>query len=59
MAKIFPSTTQVDRFHLAVGMSALVAQVPSAARLTEAGPNAKTNTSAIVLFIFLPFQEFT
>jgi hypothetical protein len=57
MAKIFPSTTQVDKSHLAVGMSVLVSQVPSAARLTEDRPNAKTNTSEIVFFIALSFHK--
>jgi hypothetical protein len=53
MAYIFPFTTLVDKKPLAVGMSSFFVHVSSAARLTEARPNAKTNTSEIVLFISL------
>jgi len=38
-------------------MLAFLVQMPSAARLTEARPNAKTNTSKIVFFILLSFQK--
>jgi hypothetical protein len=58
MAYIFPSTTQVDNSHLPVGMGDFVVQMPSAARLTETRPNAKTTISNIlVVFISFSFQS--
>jgi hypothetical protein len=58
MAYIFPFTTLVDRPLLGVGMSAFFIQMPSAARLTEVRPNAKTKiVNILVVFIFFSFQN--
>ena len=57
MAYIFPFTTLVDRYILAVGISAFVIQGPSTDRLNGAMHKAKIHMSEILFFILLPFQK--
>jgi hypothetical protein len=48
-----------DKVVLAVGMGAFSVQMPSAAKVTEARPNAKTKIATIfIVFIFFSFQSF-
>jgi hypothetical protein len=54
---MIPSTTLEDKAILGVGIGAFVVQASPCPRLMEATPNAKTNTSEIVLFILSSFQK--
>jgi hypothetical protein len=50
---MIPSTTLVDKTILEVGIGAFVVQTSPCPRLMEARPNAKTNASKIVFFVFM------
>ena len=53
------AATLVDKYILGVGMLVFVVQMPSPARVMVARLIVPTIPNAIILFIFLPFQNFS